>query len=44
MLADAFLFLGFDLAVLILLAVLACLRVFRCSVGRPQKRTGGGNG
>lgn len=41
---EALAFLGFDLAVLVLGAVLACLRVFRCSLSRPQRRTGGGNG
>ena len=42
--AEAIVFLGFILAVLILLAVLAWARVFRCSVGRPQRKAGGGNG
>ena len=41
---EAALFLGFDLAVLILAAVLAWARVLRCSVGRPQRKAGGGNG
>ena len=42
--SEAIVFLGFILAVLILAAVLAWARVLRCSVGRPQRKTGGGNG
>ena len=42
--AEAIVFLGFDLAVLILAAILAWTRVLRCSIGRPQRKTGGGNG
>ena len=36
--AEAALFLGFDLAVMILAAVLACMRVFRCSLSRPARK------
>jgi hypothetical protein len=40
---EAIVFLGFDLALAVLAAVLACLRVLRCSLSRPHKRKAPGD-
>jgi hypothetical protein len=41
--ADLLIVLSFDLALAVLAAVLACLRVLRCTLSRPQKRKTAGD-